>query len=677
MGEKRKREYMDDIPKSKKMKLNNNNNVFGFSSDDDDDLLMDDPYLKLANQMKNNNNNNNNDNNELKFNIHVESTSLFFNNDNRSQSKSSTSSNKKKRINKYSKNQREIGYNAHKAHLSLLVYRYRFRTLLCTDMELRAKMMSILPILLHPNEYDNGYANINLNYLTKIISWFNTYFRYKANIEFLSRNFNGNKTLLNDSLKELHSIIDSRFKVCGLTHMNILFFTLLCSFKIPTKYAYVLKPINHNPSKNQIFDKIFDINELKNMSISPKKQKKKKTKKKSRAIGFINKHKLKLQNNKNNSNNNGSRGSTDKFEECIEVYVADIEQWIHVILNKGRIHMDFCKSNAYLCDCETKFNKLNYVVSIDPFGMIKDVTPRYAKKWSTVKKNRNMFEDFYNNTLIKAWNETNLEYANMYQFISSVSNTKWQTLLELDDKQLLLKIESESIPKSISCFNNHPLYAIEKYLKKYEYIYPNDELAVIATVKGCNVYSRNNVKVLYSKERLYQMGYKLKNNENHLKTTLKSKMKNEYLELYGTWQCNKLQRPHVTINENNEIIIPKNDKGNIDLTYTDIHIPFDCVHIKKKDRLVYTAKKMNIDFAKALVGFEFSSNSKSMVPQFDGIIIHKKYKDKLLQLCNEYNVYYENKKLKKHEKEMNKLWKFLVHGIMVYKQLSINKQKHN
>jgi xeroderma pigmentosum group C-complementing protein len=79
-------------------------------------------------------------------------------------------------------------------------------------------------------------------------------------------------------------------------------------------------------------------------------------------------------------------------------------------------------------------------------------------------------------------------------------------------------------------------------------------------------------------------------------------------------------------------LVPKNDYGNVDL-YGNALPPPGTVHINLP-RIGKTAKLMNIDYAPALVGFEYKAGGKTL-PVFDGIVICEEFKDSVMEKYEE------------------------------------------
>ena len=86
---------------------------------------------------------------------------------------------------------------------------------------------------------------------------------------------------------------------------------------------------------------------------------------------------------------------------------------------------------------------------------IKDVTCRYAEKWLSFNRKLRIDRDWWGQTL------------QQYQPEKSLMDNA-------EDAKLKRTLLAQDFPKSIGDFKNHPLYALQRHLLKFEAIYPAD-----------------------------------------------------------------------------------------------------------------------------------------------------------------------------------------------------------
>ena len=353
--------------------------------------------------------------------------------------------------------------------------------------------------------------------------------------------------------------------------------------------------------------------------------------------------------------------------ECVEVWIADRKEWVHVLLDKGRIHFDCTENNLHQCDCERKTNKFSYCIAVNQFGGISDVTPRYTEIWSQALKKRVMHKAYYDE-MIQKWKDENEQIAFQYGWSHVIEHKLWREIMDCDHSQIEQCIQSEPIPETVGLLNNHPLYVIEKFVKQREIIYPKDESQIIGTVgNGKNkysVYPIGNLQDIHTRGKWFQLGYVVKDGETavkQLKTSHMSRSEEEFTDYFGLWQCMEYVAP--TIGPKDKL--PKNVHGNVEL-WSDDHLPKGCVHITRPN-VIHALKRMKIDFAKAMVGFE--ARKCMNVPVYNGFVIHESHEVELHRIADEMD---EKRKVRAEEKEMKEmcgLWRMLVQGIMVQHQL--------
>lgn len=121
-----------------------------------------------------------------------------------------------------------------------------------------------------------------------------------------------------------------------------------------------------------------------------------------------------------------------------------------------------------------------YVFAFQNDLSIKDVTARYNPHWTTVvRKSR----------VDKSWLDTAI-----HKYLGH------RTKRDIKEDQELRRIhEQKPMPTSICDYKNHPFYALERHLLKFEAIYP-PTAPTLGYIRGEAVYSRDCVHTLHSRE---------------------------------------------------------------------------------------------------------------------------------------------------------------------------------
>lgn len=211
------------------------------------------------------------------------------------------------------------------------------------------------------------------------------------------------------------------------------------------------------------------------------------------------------------------------------------------------------------------------------------------------------------------------------------------------------------------------------------------------------IYKRSSVRTLKSQEAWFQRGYVLKASTipaKWVKDNRKNKKEFEaigqeehegMMPLYGAWQLERYKPPSIEI----EGIVPKNEFNNV-YYFHPWMLPKGTIHMSEDNpaiqalrssglekvlgqgrkkyeideltrstmSLKVVAKKLNIDYADAVVGFEFSGGRAR--PRMDGIVICKSKKLELIQGFNAVFMEKLKKKLEEKQVKLKRAWKLIV-----------------
>lgn len=224
-----------------------------------------------------------------------------------------------------------------------------------------------------------------------------------------------------------------------------------------------------------------------------------------------------------------------------EVYCADTESWMCVDPIRGLIDAPAQMEPAAL----DRQNNMSYVLALDAVnskgqGNITDVTRRYTSNLEKAVRLRER-------PLTKREKEGGMKL--------------WSTLLldglrfKIGDRELLEQHEldhlqkKEVMPTAIGNFKNHPLYALERHLLKFEVIHPKDP--ILGSIRGEKIYPRDCVKTVSTADAYRKMGREIIEGEQPIKMVkanavtlekrrLQERAKQEGHEMmvacYGEWQ---------------------------------------------------------------------------------------------------------------------------------------------
>ncbi|XP_074027416.1 DNA repair protein complementing XP-C cells homolog isoform X2 [Leptinotarsa decemlineata] len=328
----------------------------------------------------------------------------------------------------------------------------------------------------------------------------------------------------------------------------------------------------------------------------------------------------------------------------VEVFLEAEEKWITADVVKGQVH---CVRELY----SRATHPISYIVAWNNNNTLKDVTLRYCKSFSTVTRKLRVDAKWWDNTL--------------KPYIGKETARDREEDEDLNRQQL-----DQPMPKAISEYKNHPLYALRRHLLKFEDIYPPD-IQPLGYVRGEPVYPRNCVFVCKSRDIWLKDAKVVKPGEKPYKIVkarpkydrLSNKMiTDQLLEIFGPWQTMDYDPPTA---ENG--IIPRNAFGNVEL-FKPCMLPKGTVHLKLPG-LNKVCKKLNIDCASAIVGFDFHGGWSH--PTYDGFIVCKEFEDKVVAAWELEQEEMEKREAEKIDKRVYGNWRKLIKGLLIRERLKV------
>ncbi|KAF7457792.1 DNA repair protein Rad4 [Cryptosporidium felis] len=293
-----------------------------------------------------------------------------------------------------------------------------------------------------------------------------------------------------------------------------------------------------------------------------------------------------------------------------------------------------------------------WIISVNENDYLKETTGRYVSDWNLVMK-----------TQLK--NSNRQMITNLIERLNAMFNTYGSKILQIEmiDEFELEKLISENdvIPTSKSSFKNHPKYAIISSLNSLEIIHPKEP--IVGYFEGEPIYLRENVHVLKTKKQWEREQREVKLNQLPIKTINKAKTCNDNglncqrkLEYFAEFQTQI--KPITDLNYLDKIPVDKFKSINTTIKGS---VPDSCIHIQdlpeesencetwKIENIADVVKRSGIDYARALVGYDYKNKSK---PIYNGVVIKK----------NDFNLFHLYKKRNELE-NINKIAIFIWNDI--------------
>lgn len=201
------------------------------------------------------------------------------------------------------------------------------------------------------------------------------------------------------------------------------------------------------------------------------------------------------------------------------------------------------------------------------------------------------------------------------QFTGRAADMMEDTAIASEQKEFDEKAMRESVPTTLSALRNHPLYVIERHLKRYEVVYPRGPVLGHVGPDKEPVFLRSHVRLLHTRERWIREMRRVKDDAEPI-TNVKSRTKRDsdeqaLADLFGEWQTEPLVIPPCVNGQ-----VPKNERGNVDL-WTPAHLPRGAVHVAQGYSAA-AAKKLGFDYAPCMTGFDIRGGRS--IPHIEGIV---------------------------------------------------------
>ncbi|KAI8626487.1 Rad4-domain-containing protein [Xylariaceae sp. FL1651] len=274
----------------------------------------------------------------------------------------------------------------------------------------------------------------------------------------------------------------------------------------------------------------------------------------------------------------------------------------------------FWKPQKFEPPASDRENSMTYVVGFEEDGTVKDVTRRYTKAYNA-KTRRMRIESIISNG-DRWWRKALRAYSRGFT----------SDLDQIENNEMAAAEAREPMPRNMADFKDHPIYALERHLRRHEVLVPGASPSgtVGAGSKGPleKIYRRSDVRIARSREKWYRLGREVRPDEIPVKFITKPSRLHEDLfndepqemeegetngtPIYTMDQTEVYKAPPVVNGR-----VPKNRYGNLDL-YVPSMVPEGGAYVPD-DFAARAAFTLGIDYAPALTGFQFSGRKGTAV----------------------------------------------------------------
>ncbi|WFD32830.1 hypothetical protein MSPP1_003881 [Malassezia sp. CBS 17886] len=338
-----------------------------------------------------------------------------------------------------------------------------------------------------------------------------------------------------------------------------------------------------------------------------------------------------------------------------EVFSKPYQRWVTADPVRGFIKVTGNKGMEPLPG--NRQNRLVYVVAWEEDGYARDVTARYTRTLhGRVARHRPSArtrggEDWWTGVVRAMHRPQKLDRD------------------AVEDAELADTAAREPMPTSVAAFKDHPVYALERHLRRDEVLHPVHR---VGTFQGLPVYLRAHVVHVQSTRQWYNEGRAVVDGAQPLKTvaarpaTLHTRRVNEQLraehgehlseDLYARFQTEVYVPPPV-----HDGVVPTNQYGRVDL-FVPSMLPIGAAHIPHP-LAAKAARSLHIGHAEAIVGFDF--RKQRSVPRVAGVVVPADRAAEMQQLLDEMQRDAAHAARQKRQTRALKHWRSLLTALTV------------
>ena len=315
-------------------------------------------------------------------------------------------------------------------------------------------------------------------------------------------------------------------------------------------------------------------------------------------------------------------------------------------------------------------NQLSYVIAFESDAVTKDVTRRYARAFNA-KTRRSRVESTENGV---AW------MKKVLRFFRRTGGALDRDGIE--DAELSQREVREGMPANVLDFKSHPVYALERHMKRHETIFPKREVGKVNAGTAAKprmeaVFRRQDVCICRSGDKWYRLGRVVKEGEVGIKRVPARRIKRNrspdqegeegedegMTPLYAEFQTDLYVPPPVTAGGR----VPRNAFGNLDI-YVPSMVPAGGTHIRHPLARP-AALALRIDVVDAVVGFSFKGRQGTAV--VDGVVIAEIHADAVRAAIEGLEGDKEEEESRTRSKVALGLWRKFIVGLRIRERVAV------
>ncbi len=591
----------------------------------------------------------------------------------------------------FTEEDRDLCKQMHRAHIMCLLARGVFMDTVADDEVLQAAVLSQIP----GNIFDESLQEASgwsKSVVETLLGVFKGVFTLEKTRDMLEIPLNGtNETVVAEIIEKVG------IQSCTVEECTVIFASLLRALGYPVRLVTCLEPMSFRPGEllkqmNQMAKEYQKRRKVvaskKKRSTPPQDDKEKDTNVKEENQRICD---LELENDialaieatswKDTNNNQAKEVKSPEGEKTGPTLVDLGNHWLEVFCGDAKngqwIYCD--PSNAWIDAPERvqtsqkKKNRLTYVVAFSGRGA-KDVTRRYVSNFAPIMKNRD--REWWDATMRLLRRK---EQRGMRKVFSKAAGKEEQDFADLveqrENKEFEEKVRAETsaLPTTIEGFKNHREFVLKRHINKYQVLVPG--CTAHGAHKGEPFYLRKNLRDIHTADRWKRLGREVKPSEIDLPCKLIKKKgappanvidgdgdieknEQEMSRYYAEWQTGPWCPPAAKDGK-----VPKNDRGNVEVPPFAFQMPSGAVHVDLA-HAAKVCKKLQIDFAPALTGFDIRSGRS--VPRIEGVVVCQEFQELVENACSEYIKHQAELAKQKRLKLAGEAWEDFVKALITH-----------
>jgi xeroderma pigmentosum group C-complementing protein len=169
----------------------------------------------------------------------------------------------------------------------------------------------------------------------------------------------------------------------------------------------------------------------------------------------------------------------------VEAFNEAVQKWIPI---DPLVTKSLAKPSKFEPPASDPYNNMSYVVAFEDDASARDVTRRYTKAFNA-KTRKSRVEITRNGE--KWWNDALMAYEKPFL----------EDRDEAEISELTSKSAAEPMPRNIQDFKDHPVYALERHLRRNEVIFPKRVIGHVGLSKTTS--KSDNLETVYRRSDVH------------------------------------------------------------------------------------------------------------------------------------------------------------------------------